>query len=254
MLTRKHTVSLKIQRTLAYFNMIWFVPLFMLILSWLGRYRCCNLQEIRDAVRKLEQENLQRPILICANHLTMIDSLLIIWFLYDFPTYLKTFRRFPWNVPELQNFGKNPLLRLMCYLGKCIYVERSGSLETKKLTLSKLAYLLDEGESLCIFPEGGRSRTGRINRDGAVYGVGQLIQTHPQIKVWCLYMRGLGQEQYSFFPKRGESFHLSLEMIEPQTTHTGRRADRDLTMQVMDQLVKMEDAFWHDRQRYRRHG
>lgn len=254
LISPRHKFFLQLQRALAYVNMIWFVPLFMLLLHGLGRYHCVNLRQLRQKARKLASIHPNRPILICSNHLTMIDSLLIIWFLNDFPSYIRSFQLFPWNVPELQNFGKNFLLRLMCYLGKCVYVERSGSLETKRQTLAKLDFLIERGESLCIFPEGGRSRSGRIDRNSAVYGVGQLIQAHPELKVWCLYLRGEGQDSYSFLPKRGERFYADLVEIRPETSYSGRRAARDLTMQVIDQLAKMEEAYFHDRQRHRRHG
>jgi 1-acyl-sn-glycerol-3-phosphate acyltransferase len=252
LLTVLQKLTLNLQRQLAFLNMFWFVPLFKLILTVGGRYQAHNLPQIRRKIAKLTAEADGRPILICANHLTMIDSLLIIWFLYDFKSYSRSFRLFPWNVPEVSNFGRNILLRFMCYLGKCIYVERFGSSENRKITLAKLDYVLARGESLCIFPEGGRSRTGRIEPDNAVYGVGHLIERHPQVQVWCLYLRGDHQQSYSFFPKRGDMFHLDVTPLEPKTTATGRRAQKELTLQVVKQLQVMEANYWHDRQRHHR--
>ena len=109
----------------------------------------------------------------------------------------------------------------MCYLGKCVYVERQGNASSKALTINKLSYLLDLGQTVCIFPEGGRSRTGSIDRDGATYGIGQLIDENPDAIVCCLYLRGLQQDTFSNFPQIGDEFHIDLETIVPKSAHKG---------------------------------
>ena len=79
-----------------------------------------------------------------------------------------------------------------------------------------------------IFPEGGRSRTGRVEPDSATYDVGRLIRSVPGCRVLCVYMRGEAQRAYSDIPARGERFRLSLCEIEPKSGHTGLRASRDV--------------------------
>ncbi len=251
-LTRSERLALQFQRRLAFTNAVWFAPFMAALLHSLGRYKASNLAEFRQQLRTILRQNPNRPIIICANHLTMIDSLLITWFLHPIRDYLLNFQWFPWNVPELSNFGQNMLSRLMCYLGKCIYVERGGSLKSRRQTFAKMRYLLDSGETLCIFPEGGRSRSGRVDIQSSVYGVGELVSHFPEAIILGLYLRGEQQDCYSFFPKRGERFYVAIEQLHLASNYKGRRAHRDLTLQIMHALKAMEDRYYASRQRYRR--
>lgn len=232
-------------------NLWWFGPFFLFLLRIVGRYSCVNKSAFQAQIRDIMLEVGQRPVIICANHLTMIDSMIITAFAFPMHTYMVKYRWFPWNVPELMNFGKNIPLRMMCYLGKCIYVERQGSISSKKLTWSKVKYMVQNGELVNIFPEGGRSRTGRVAPDQAVYGVGQIISEMKDCQVICLYSRGIDQENYAFFPKRGERFYLNARLIQTPTNETGRRAYREITMHIMNQLQSMEEEYFAVRERYR---
>ncbi len=235
------------QRFWGYLNLIWFGPLFILVMRIVGGYSCPEKAAIRRRLDAILEAHPGRPVLLCSNHLTMIDSMLLTWFLFDFKTLVLHFERFPWNVPELQNFGRNPLLRFMCYLGKCVYVERSGSTESRRLSWAKITYLHTQGEFICVFPEGGRSRSGRVATENAVYGVGQLVQDTPQTLVLTAYVRGIGQDQYSFFPKRGETFFLDLRVC-PCPISPGRRGQKDITMSIMHSLEAMEQVYFATRQ------
>lgn len=232
---------------IGYVNLFWFGPLFLFLLYGIGRYRCVNLREIRADMEALVQAAGDRPLLLCSNHLTMIDSMIITAFAFPVPTYFFRYRRFPWNVPEFRNFGKNLPLKAMCYLGKCIFVERSGTIASKKLTWQKVRTMLRRGDLVNIFPEGGRSRSGRVDVDRAVYGIGHLLQSVQDCAVVCVYVRGEAQKHHSFFPKRGDSFHMRAKLIEPKTEDAGRRGAKDLTMQVMHALKGMEDEYFASR-------
>lgn len=224
-------------------NLFWFGPLFIFLLKILGRYSCPTEGDTRKRLKELLERHPNKPILICANHLTMIDSMLITAFLFDLKTLLFQFRYFPWNVPEIKNFGNNPLLRMMCYLGKCVYVERSGSADSRRLSWAKIQHLNRQGDTICIFPEGGRSRTGRVDRDSAVYGVGQLVQTSPDTLVIAVYLRGVSQKEYSFFPRWKESFFLDWRAV-PCTIADGKRGQRDITLQIVSELESMEQDYF----------
>ncbi len=143
----------------------------------------------------------------------------------------------------MQNFGVNPLSRLMCYLGKCVFVERHGSVESRKLSWSKVTWLNHQGDYICVFPEGGRTRIGRIDRDAAVYGVGQLLQDNPDTLVICAFLRGMGQQNFSFFPRRGEQFFLDVEHCDAKV-QPGRRGQREITLQMFDCLESMEKKYF----------
>lgn len=66
------------------------------------------------------------------------------------------------------------MIRLVTYLNKCLPIEREGDSKHKELIMAKIKYLLNKNELFILFPEGTRSRTGRIAIDDATYGVGSI--------------------------------------------------------------------------------
>src|SRR5579885_3587217 len=61
------------------------------------RYRIQGLNEIRAGFRELTKS--KEPLLICSNHLTYIDSVLLIYALGNHWWYLFNFRCLSWNLP-----------------------------------------------------------------------------------------------------------------------------------------------------------
>ncbi|NRA68410.1 MAG: 1-acyl-sn-glycerol-3-phosphate acyltransferase [Pseudobacteriovorax sp.] len=217
------------------------------------KYRIRNLSETRRLARKLIEEAGDKPIIIVSNHLTLIDSWIITWSLFDIKRFVSQFKVFPWNVPEIRNFGRNIPLRLMCYLGKCVYVERQGRSKSRTLTMNKLKFLLSQGQSLCIFPEGGRSRIGRIDLDATTYGVGSLIRENPECTILATYCRGESQKEYSNFPKHGEEFQIMFEELSiPGFSCEGKRYDKEVSLYIMQKLKEMEEQYFSHRERHRR--
>ena len=74
---------------------------------------------------------------------------------------------------------------------------------------------------MLIFPEGGRSRVGRVDTENFMYGVGRMLQEAPQARVLCVFARGVGQRVYSNYPKAGEAFVVRMKPIAPTTTVQG---------------------------------
>ena len=62
--------------------------------------------------------------MICANHLTMIDSLILTYGLLSGQDHLRRYDRVPWNLPERANFQSHFILIFLCYLAKCIPISR----------------------------------------------------------------------------------------------------------------------------------
>ena len=243
-LTVNHKQSLSLQKAICFINFPWFGSLWFFLIFGLGGYSCRDIISIRKKAVKLLDEVGSKPLVICANHLTMIDSMLITTFLFPFSSIFKRFTLMPWNVPEVINFGKNFLLRLMCYLGKCVYVERGGSLASKKLTLEKVKWLVKKKQLVCLFPEGTRSRTGKIDPESATYGIGKILQEVEDCHVLCVYVRGDDQESYSFLPKRNETFYTDISLIKPTSEHKGNRGAKEITLEVMNQLKDMEHGYF----------
>lgn len=227
---------------------------FHFLLSVVAAYRIADLKRFRKEVACLVDGH-DGPVIISANHLTMIDSLVIMWALFPFSSYLRDFRRLPWNMPEARNFARNLWLRTMCYLGKCVYVTRGGALASRRATVETFKSLLSQGEWILIFPEGGRSRTGMVDPEVATYTVGELFLATPNARLLCVYARGEAQKTWGALPKRGDVFHLYATLVaapEALALGTGRRAAREVAQTITSTLVALEQKWFHNPARQER--
>jgi len=222
------------------------VPVIGIALRFVLGYRIENLQGLRREYRRVCLER-DGPLMICANHLTMIDSLLIAWALGSPWWYLRHFRTLPWNVPERSIFAATSLMRMAIYVLKCLPVERGGNRLEVTGVLSSLAYAVSNRELVLIFPEAGRSRTGLVDPKSAASGVGRIYRSVSDCRVICVYLRGDHQGGYSDIPVRGELFRGSVSVIEPKTSDRGLRASRDIARQIAQRLANMELEYFDDR-------
>jgi 1-acyl-sn-glycerol-3-phosphate acyltransferase len=188
-----------------------------------------------------------RPTLICANHLTMVDSAFLHWALASPVDYALHYRRFSWNVAAAENFAKNAALRALTFLSKTLAIERQGDDAHRKAVLNRLRWLFAHGEVITIFPEGTRSRTGRVDPSAVTYGIGQLLQDHPDPQVLCCYLRGRRQRGATTVPAWGDTLDLKVELLEPKTDQTAMRGARDLSRQVINALAGLEAAWLAER-------
>lgn len=219
------------------------LPLMVLAVKLAG-YRVPDLKKIRRNVKTLMNRH-PGPWLICANHLTLIDSVILAYAMMPPYRYLFRFRDLPWNIPEHMNFNRNPALRAVCFLSKCIPVVRGGDRSRVKSSLEKCLFVLGRGEPLVIFPEGTRSRTGRVNTEDFPYSVGRLAHAVPGCRVICVYLRGDGQETYSDLPRRGEVFTMTVKECRPDTTLKGLRAQRECAARIIGCLHQMENDYFN---------
>lgn len=210
-------------------------------------YRVRDVKKIRRECALLF-ENHRGSWLICPNHLTNIDSVILAYAIAPMHAYMLNFRLLPWNLPERANFQRNFFSTAMCYLVKCIPVSRGGDREEMKLVMEKCIYLLRRRQPLLIFPEGGRSRTARINTENFTYGVGRFVSSEEDCKVLCVYLRGDHQDTYTNIPRLGERFSIAIDVLIPQRTeHTGLRAQRHYAEQIINRLAQMEKAYFEAR-------
>jgi 1-acyl-sn-glycerol-3-phosphate acyltransferase len=209
-------------------------------------YRIAGRRELRREYRRICREN-DGPLLLCANHLTMIDSFIVAWALGSSWWYLLHFRTLPWNTPERSIFAATPLLRAVVYVLKCLPIERGGDRKEVTEVLANVAFVLSKRESALIFPEAGRSRTGRVEVESAAPGVGRVVRAVPDCRVLCVYLRGDQQQGHSGIPVRGERFSCQLSVVEPKSDHRGLRGSRDISRQITGRLAEMEEAYFHAR-------
>lgn len=239
----KHIVQREIGRLL---SPLW-VPLAVAIMRFGMGYRIANLVEVREKFAAIRGAS-KAPLMICANHLTMIDSFLVAWALTPTWRYSVHYDELPWNVPERKNFASNPWERLSAYVMKCIPITRGGTRGEVAAVLDRLSALSERGEVALIFPEGGRSRTGRVDMESAAWGVGRIVGALPSCRVLCVYLRGRKQETWSQRPARRDVLDVSIECIEPKSDARGVRRSRDFSRQIVSQLAGMEREYFDGRQ------
>lgn len=225
-------------------------PVYFLLIRLAG-WRVRELDGTRKRWAALLRDH-PGPWLVCGNHLTMVDSMIMTYAMMSLERHLSAYRSLPWNLPERNNFQRNKLLAALCYLTKCIPVRRGGAREEMRGALAKCDDLLRRRQNLMVFPEGGRSRTGRVNREDFSYGIGRFLQDHTECRVACVYLRGDGQNAYGTLPRRGESFSVMIEEFRPcRNGQRGLREQRDLAGQIVAHLAGMEERYFDlHRQRY----
>jgi hypothetical protein len=239
----RHALQREIGRVVA---LLW-VPLAVLVMRFGFGYRIERLWEIRKEFKRIRRET-KGPLLICANHLTMVDSFLIAWALVPTWRYVLDFDLLPWNTPERANFASTRRNRILVYLAKCIPITRGGPRAEVATVLDRVIHLSSLGEYALLFPEGGRSRTGRVEINNAAWGVGRIVGALPGCRVLCVYMRGDDQKTWGRMPKRGEHLVVDIACIEPKSDARGVRRSMEFAHQIVAQLAQMERSYLARRQ------
>lgn len=185
--------------------------------KYIGRYEIENMAEIRREFKKVweEKERTGTPMVICANHLTFIDSALMIWALASNWWYLFNYKAFMWNVPAGDFFKKKLTYHAVLYLTKCIFIDREGSSAHKNEILTLCRYLMAKGNVVLIFPEGQRSRSGKFDIDKLRFGVGKIITSYDDAQVLCIHLRSDKQRKHSNYPAKGSKFQMRMKVISP---------------------------------------
>ncbi len=214
-------------------------PCSVFVMRVLRNNRIQGVEEARRIYRAALASG--RPTLICANHLTMVDSAYLHWAFAPLWEYLLHFDRFSWNVAAIEHLNRNFWLRPIVFLGKTVPINRGGEDAHRKAVLNKIRWLVSNGEVCTLFPEGTRSRTGRIDPPNVTYGIGQILKDLEKPQVLCAYLRGTRQQRMSAVPPYGDTVVLKVEVLEPKTDLEGMRGARDLSRQVIYKLKAMED-------------
>ena len=239
-LPRRARLSLGVQRAVCMaLSPLTTLAVYLVLRTWL-RLRFAGTGELRRAYRHFRRANRGAPLLICGNHLTMIDSALIAYALGSPLWYVLHFASMPWNVPDRNVFAAGLWQRALIYAFKCLPIERGGSRLEVADALARFIHLLRRSEVGLIFPEGGRSRSGRVEVENAAYGVGRIVKSVPGCRVLCVYLRGDAQREYGALPARGDTVRARIAWIEPKTDKRGLRGSLDVSRQIIVRLAELE--------------
>lgn len=221
--------------------------LLVLMKIWRG-YTIENMTEIRAEFRRIweEKERDNAPLIICANHLTFIDSALIIWALASNWWYLFNYKAFTWNLPAGDFFKKKLHYHLTLYLTKCIFLDRKGSSAHKNAVLNLCRYLLEKGNIVLIFPEGQRSRTGTFDEERLRFGVGKIVASLENAQILCIYLRGDKQETFSNYPPKNSRFNLQMKLIAPEISAeiSKKQASVEIVKQIGAIIKGLENDYF----------
>ena len=242
-MSKKSQIFLHLQNFIGRISILILAPLYFFAAK-VFFYRVRDLKEIR---RRCAAEFAKHKggWIICSNHLTMIDSFILSYAIFSLGQHIINYKKLPWNLPEWNNYKGNISLTILCYLSKCIPINRGGSREKMKESLEKCVYLLKSGETIMIFPEGRRSRTGRVDKEGFSYGVGRFVKNVENCKIMCMYLRGDKQDNYSVIPAWGEKFSIQIEIFTPQRVEGSElKAQREYATQIIDRLAQMEENYF----------
>lgn len=243
--SRREGVALRVQRAAGWMTAVVWLPLSIALMRFGFGWRIEDTRELRRLYREARRDG--APLLICANHLTMFDSAVIAWALGGAGTHLRDFGGLPWNTPERANFAASRAARVLVYLTKCLPIARGQDRRASAAVLDRAAWLLGRGEAVLIFPEGGRSRTGRVDGGSAAHGVGRLVSKVPGCRVLCVYLRGDAQEGMSDLAARGEHFRVRAEIFTPHSDARGVRRSVELVRQIVGRLAAMEQRVLAER-------
>lgn len=134
------------------------------------------------------KENLNRarlPFLFVSNHVSMLDDMFIGSLLFT-SRGLFEYKFMPYHTPEQSNFYTSPIMSWIMEHLKCIPLTRGKGLNQPGML--QLIERLKDGGSVHIYPEGTRTRSGRLG--AAKPGVGKIAR-ESQCSVVPCYHDGL---------------------------------------------------------------
>ena len=239
---QKVPLRVKIQRIAAqivYGPGLWWV---ILAIKLMGT-KIENHKEIRKKYKELTNEKYP-PLLICPNHMTYIDSVILILAFGNHFWYPFHFRRHMWNLVA-KEYSKNILFRFVCYFSKCIYIDRASEVKDDYPTLKTAEALLERGEVVLIFPEGRRTKTGRFDDARLAYGIGKIAANLGECRVLCTYLRAPEQgDKATGFPPKNAHYKIYTDLVHYKATEWGGKPSTGITLDIAERIKKLETKYF----------
>ncbi|MDX6770906.1 MAG: 4'-phosphopantetheinyl transferase superfamily protein [Elusimicrobiota bacterium] len=190
------------------------------------------------------------PVIWAANHLTLIDSFLVYWAVVPL-SRAGSDRYTPWSTPEQTNYYSlgGPLqsaaIRALLYLCRCIPFLRGGEDAAaeafRQNAFEKCAWVLENGGSIFVYPEAGRSRSGWFERRRPKDFLGKLALINPRAKFLCVYLRGDRQIGTTVAPEKGDLLRATFALLDGARPEESPRA---ISQRLFDRLAELQEEWW----------
>lgn len=200
--------------------------------AWTGfcRAAAAALARLLWGFRTEGLENVPRsgPVIVACNHVSMLDP----------PLVGSALRREAGFVAKQELFAV-PLLGPLIRSLRAMPIDRS---RLSRETLDTLAACLDRGHALVLFPEGTRSRDGKLGR--AKPGIGMLLALRP-VPVVPAYVQGTESPWRNLF-RRGHmrvvfGRPLVLPQEDPSGSDRGAHARR-IAATILEEVRRLKDG------------
>ena len=176
-------------------------------------------------IRHVDLDNIPErgPAVLVCNHVSYVDALILAGAIHR-----------PVRFVMLRSIYDLPLLNYLFRAGGAIPIcSRKESEEVYHSAFIKMGQYLEQGELVCIFPEGGLTRNGDIGPFQP--GIEKIIKNHP-VPVIPLALRGLWG---SFFSHHGKAFpRLPGKLLAPVTVIAAQPVTADrVSAQILYEKV-----------------
>jgi 1-acyl-sn-glycerol-3-phosphate acyltransferase len=188
------------------------------------------------AVTGLDSVPREGPAVLCANHLSFFDSVVIMMSLGR-PVYF---------LGKAEYLGSWRTRRLFPAMGM-IPIDRDNGAKAL-MALDAAADVLRGGALLCIFPEGTRSRDGQLHRGYIGAARIAIAVGCPILPVGIVGTREI-QPPGARLPRRGHACSVSVGapvMVDDLEVNSRRSAARVLTNQVMGRIAELSGQRYVD--------
>jgi len=199
--------------------------------AWVGRTLSLPLRRLWLDVTHVDRKNVptEGPVILAANHLAFIDSLLVMYSLERPVAFLGK-----------SEYLDHPVARRLFPMTGMLPLDRSG--RRARVTLTRVHEILENGGAVGVHPEGTRSRDGMLNPGHS--GVAQMaLRANAPIVPVALVGTDTVQPVGTRVPKfRGEveiRYGAPIGMGEWAGNRRTRTAREELTEEVMASIASL---------------
>ena len=237
-MSRSQAALLRLQSFLSWlFVLLIEAPVFWLLMRFFS-FRVYHKEHLKG---------LKPPFILVSNHLTLIDSWFAVYAI-AFPQFIWKHWLLTWHVPEATNYFRG-LQALLVWLSRSIPIVRGSRPRKVAAALEKVVEVLKKGESVYLFPEGTRSRTGRIGNYTS--GIGRIYKKVPDCSILPIYLRGIenvlpiGVK----FPRLFKKIDVVIgKPVRIKSEYIGLIANKIIAEQIFKLLVDMEKEYFESNQ------